>query len=67
MVHLNNVTDNKKFWKTIKRFLSENSTFPKISLVENDVIILDEAKVANSFRNFFKNAIYSLGIKSKLK
>ena len=44
-----------------------NATFPKISLVENDVIISDEAKVANSFRNFFENAINSLGIKSKSK
>ena len=37
---LNNVTDNKKFWKTVKPFLSDKvTTFPKISLVENDKII----------------------------
>ena len=62
---LNNVTDNKKFWKTVKPFLSDKvTTFPKISLVENDEIISDESKVANSFSNFFENAIHSLGIKT---
>ena len=63
---LNNVTDNKKFWKTVKPFLSDKvTTFPKISLVENDETISDKSKVANSFSNFFENAIYSLGIKTK--
>ena len=32
-------------------------------MVENDEIISDESKVANSFSNFFENAIHSLGIK----
>ena len=31
---LNNVTDNKEFWKTVKSFLSDKvTTFLKISLV----------------------------------
>ena len=38
--------------------------FPKIPWVENDEIISDESKVANSFSNFFENAIHSLGIKT---
>ena len=61
---LNNFTDNKEFWKTVKPFLSDKvTTFLKISLAENDEI-LDESKVANSFSNFFANAVYSLGIKT---
>ena len=57
-LHLNNVADNKKFWKTVKPFLSDKVTiFPKTSLVENDEIISDESKVANLFSNFFENAI----------
>ena len=45
---LNNVTDNKKFWKTVKSFLSDKvTTFPKISLAQNDEIISDESKLAN--------------------
>ena len=51
---LNNVTDNKKLWKTVKPFLSDKVTFPQIALVENDEIISDESKVANSFSNFFE-------------
>ena len=61
----NNVTDNKKFWKTVKPFLSDKvTTFPQITLVENDEIIPDESKVANAFSNFIENAIHSLGIKT---
>ena len=62
---LNNAIDKKKFWKTIKLFLSDKvTTFPQIRFVENDEIISDESKVANSFSNFFENAIHSLGIKT---
>ena len=50
---LNNVTDNKKFRKTVKPFLSDKATsFSQITLEENDEIISDESKVANSFSNF---------------
>ena len=62
---LNNAIDKKKFWKTVKLFLSDKvTTFPQIRSVENDEIISDESKVANSFSNFFENAIHSLGIKT---
>ena len=40
------------------------TTFPQVTLLENDEIISDESKVANSFSNFFENAIHSLGIKT---
>ena len=62
---LNNVTDYKKFWKTVKPFLSDKvTTFPQITWVENDEIISDESKVANSFSNFFEDAVHSLSIKA---
>ena len=58
------MTDNKEFWKTVQPFLSDKvTTFPKISLVKRGETILDECKVANSFRNFFENAIHILDIK----
>ena len=64
MLDLKNVSDNKKFWKTVKPFLSDKvTTFSKISLVEKGGIISDESKVVNAFSNFFENAIRSLGIK----
>ena len=65
MLDLENVTDSKEFWKTIKPFLSDKvTTFPIISLVEKGEIISDESKVANSFSNFFENAVRSFGIKA---
>ena len=58
------MTNNKEFWKTVKRFLSDKvTTFPKISLLEKEEIISAESKVANSFSNFFENAKRSLGIR----
>ena len=33
-------------------------------MVENNEIISDESKVANSFSNFFENAVHSLDIKT---
>ena len=64
MLDLKNVTDNKEFWKIIKPFLSKVTTFPKTSFAEKGEIISDESKAANSFSNFFENAIRSLGIKA---
>ena len=62
---LNNVTNDIKFWKTVKPFLSHKvTTFLQITLIENDEIISDQPKVANSFSNFFENAIHSLCIKT---
>ena len=45
---LNNATDNKNFWKTVKPFLSDKvTTFPQGTLVKNDEIFSDESKVAD--------------------
>ena len=57
------VTDNKKFWKNVKPFLSDKGKCSsKISLVEKDEIISSDTDVANSFSNFFDNAVKSLKI-----
>ena len=58
------MTDNKESWKTVQPFLSDKvTTFLKMSLVKRGETILDECRVANSFRNFFENAIHILDIK----
>lgn len=62
---LNNVIYNKKIWKTVKLFLSDQiTTFSTISQVENGEIIPDKSKVANSISNFFENTILLLDIKT---
>ena len=49
-----NVTDNKTFWKTVKPFLSSKKTnHSKITLVENDEVINDDAIVSETLNFFF--------------
>ena len=49
------VTDNKKFWSTMKPFFSHkgvnNST---ITLIEGDNIISEDLELANTLNNFFR-------------
>ena len=62
-LNLNNITDNRKFWKTVKPlFGDKGGTTDKIVLVEENKIINEDAEVAQTFNNFFENAVKSLGI-----
>ena len=61
---LNNYTDNKKFWQTVKPLFSNSSRgIQKITLVENDEVIADDQKVAETFNNFFVKAVSTLELK----
>lgn len=45
---------NKKFWHTVKHFLSDKIKFREnILLINNEKIIFDGAEVANNLENFF--------------
>ena len=47
-----NVTNNKKFWKTITRkFSNKCKIASRIILVENEKILQDEKALANTFIN----------------
>ena len=56
---MKDITDNKKFWKTVKPFLSDKSkTSDKIHLNENGELLNSEsetAEVLNNFLNIVKN------------
>ena len=57
------VIDNKKFWKTVKPFLSDKTMVDdKITLLENDEIITDDLKIAETFNNFFSETVPNLNI-----
>ena len=44
---MKNITDNKKFWQTMKPFFGKSgSVKTKITLVEGNEVISDEKKVA---------------------
>ena len=57
------VTDNKKFWQTVKPLFS-NKVKAKtvIKLVENDAMIDDESEIAKNFNEYFVNIVKKLGI-----
>ena len=56
-------TDNKKFWKTVKPLFSDKHfTSNKITLLESDEIISEEADVAKKFNDYFSNVVKNLEI-----
>ena len=60
---MKNITDNKKFWNTIKPlFGDKGGAREDIVLVENDLIISDDMEVAETFNRFFEGTISTLGI-----
>ena len=57
------VTDNKKFWKTVKPFFSDRSQSQnKIVLTEDERIISNDVEVAETMNEFFVTVTDSLGI-----
>ena len=60
---IKSVTDNKKFWQTVKPLFS-NKVKAKavIKLVENDAMIDDESEIAKTFNEYSVNIVKKLGI-----
>ena len=57
------ITDNKKFWKTVKPLFSEKVlSTDSITIVENDTICTNDSNVAQIFNEFFSNAVINLNI-----
>ena len=58
-----NVTYNKTFWKTAKPFLSSKTrNHSKITLAENNKVINDDTKIAETLNSFFTEAVLNLKI-----
>ena len=63
---IKSVTDNKKFWKTVKPLFSDKvKAKTVIKLVENDAMIDDDPKIAQIFNEYFVNIVKKLGISTK--
>ena len=58
---LNNITDNKKFWNVMKPLFSDRVK-DNIVLVKDEKIISKDTEVAQTFNDFFTNAVSSLDI-----
>ena len=56
-----NITDNKKFWKTLQPMLSDKAKCgsSKTNLVENDEILSTDKEIAEAFNKYFCNAVKS--------
>ena len=60
-----NITDNKHFWKTVKRLLSKKIHLPeKVNLTEeeNNFLFTNCEEVAQELNNLFANAVKNLNI-----
>ena len=58
-----NITDNKKFWKTVTPFLSDKVlSIERITLIENDKIINDDNETANIMNTIFSNTVINLNV-----
>ena len=61
---LKKITDNRQFWKTIKPLFSEKQNISRrITLIDGDNIISNDADVAKAMNICFSNAINNLEIK----
>ena len=55
------ISDNKKFWKTVKLFLSDKITSTqKITLIEKEEIIKGDGNTAEVLNSFFSNIVSNL-------
>ena len=51
---LNFVTDNKKFWKTVKPLFTDTvQTSSSITLIENEKFITNDSEIAEILNDFF--------------
>ena len=62
-LNINKVVDNKSFWKIVEPCLSKK-TIPseKITLIDDDELLTDEQKVANTLNDFFSSIVTSLNL-----
>ena len=60
------ITDNKRFWKTVKPFLSNKvQSSERITLTdESDSLVTDCGKVATELNSFFSSVVKNLNIPS---
>ena len=57
------MTENTKFWKTIKPCFSDKSkNSERIVLTENDEIVVEDGKLAPTLNTFFSNIVINLNI-----
>ena len=62
-IDLGNLTDNHKFWKTVKPLFSGKvQVNSAITLIEDGKMVSEDSEIAEIFNHFFANITESLGI-----
>ena len=62
-IDLGKLTDNHKFWKTVKPLLSDKvQVNSSISLIEDGKMVNQDSQIAEIFNQYFANTTDSLGI-----
>ena len=62
-INENHISDNKKFWKTVKPYFSnKHSSNERITLLNNGKIISKDDELAHAFNDFFANIVKKLNL-----
>ena len=62
-ISLSEITDNKKFWKTISPlFGNKVKTNQKINLIEKNVLVTSDEEIAKTFKEYFDKIVPKLNI-----
>ena len=62
-LNISDITDNKKFWRTVRPVLSDKvRSNSKITLIENDMIVSNDKEVAETLNDYFVSITDSLDL-----
>ena len=65
-LNIKSVTDNKKFWQTVKPLFSNKAKAKTVvKLVESDAMIENESEIEKNFNEYFVNIVKKIGILSE--
>ena len=60
-INISSITDNKKFWETVKPLLSDKISHKETTnFAVNDTILSDDQAVADTFNYYFNNIVKNL-------
>ena len=66
-LNIKEIGDNKTFWKTVRPYFSDkDNKSSKITLVENNIVIADEERVAELMNKYFVNITKNLNLKAPI-
>ena len=66
-LNIKEIGDNKTFWKTVRPYFSDkDNKSSKITLVENNLVIANEKRVAELMTKYFINILKNLNLKAPI-